>query len=220
MSHKATNWLSELPPDALKSSEFRVLFHLCDCHNPSRGCFPTQAYLRHRTNLSNGALNNALNALEANRLIARHVEMDQDTRRRKPTRYTLGFEMPEPGEPTPESGDGNGGEPSPENGDGAISSLEGEPSPVSGQSHLQPTGEEPVKEPVKNLARAHATPPVSPKNRFGEAARKTAKTYADRIREGVSIPASFINDEVAACLVADHAITKDQMRRAGLGHLL
>ena len=61
MSHKATNWLSGIPAKELSSSEFRVLFFLCDCHNPSLGCFPTQAYLIDVCGISNGTLNNALN---------------------------------------------------------------------------------------------------------------------------------------------------------------
>ncbi|MEY8099957.1 helix-turn-helix domain-containing protein, partial [Falsihalocynthiibacter sp. S25ZX9] len=65
MSHKATNWLSGIPANLIGASEFRILFHLCYCHNPSKGCFPTQAYLRGCTGSSNGTVNNALNALEA-----------------------------------------------------------------------------------------------------------------------------------------------------------
>ncbi len=40
MSHEATNWLAKLPASNLIASEFRVLFRLCDCHNPAQGCFP------------------------------------------------------------------------------------------------------------------------------------------------------------------------------------
>ena len=56
MSHKATNWLASLDPGLLGHSEFRVLFHLCDCHNPSQGCFPTQSYLMAQTGASNGTI--------------------------------------------------------------------------------------------------------------------------------------------------------------------
>lgn len=44
MSHKATHWLASLDPTDMTHGEFRVLFHLCDCHNPSQGCFPSQVY--------------------------------------------------------------------------------------------------------------------------------------------------------------------------------
>ena len=115
MSHKATNWLSELDAEEIGPSEFRVLFHLCDCHNVARGCFPTQSYLIAKTGASNGTVNNALNALEAKGLIQRHRERDRQSMRLKPTRYILAFEM---GEPSPDSGDGSGCFPSPNSGDG------------------------------------------------------------------------------------------------------
>ncbi|MBR9766537.1 MAG: MarR family transcriptional regulator [Rhodobacteraceae bacterium] len=166
MSHKATNWLSGIPAKLLSSSEFRVLFYLCDCHNPSQGCFPTQAYLIDCCGISNGTLNNALNGLEAKGLIARHQERDGRTRRQKPTRYVLAFEMGEgrapspasgggtPAKPSPKTGDGKRGKPSPKSGAGAVSSLRGDPSPVSGGSRLQPTGEVTCNEPVINPGRA------------------------------------------------------------------
>lgn len=174
MSHKATNWLSGIPAKELSSSEFRVLFFLCDCHNPSQGCFPTQAYLIDVCGISNGTLNNALNGLEAKGLIARHQERDGRTRRQKPTRYVLAFEMGEGGKPAPGTGGGPGGKPSPKSGGGtgrtpspktgagkraapspasgggAVSNLRGDPSPISGGSRLQPTGEVTCKEPVIN----------------------------------------------------------------------
>jgi hypothetical protein len=144
MSHKATSWLSCLEPDMLGASEFRVLFHLCDCHNASAGCFPSQAYLRERAGVSNGTVNNVLNSMEEKGLIKRHQTRDGRTKRQNPTRYILGFEMQEPQEPTPKSGDGNKPDPSPKSGVGAVSNLEADPSPKKRQSRLQPTGEEPV----------------------------------------------------------------------------
>jgi len=68
MSHKASNWLATIPAEAINAGAFRVLFHLCDAHNslrdPETACFPSQERLRAATGLSNGGLNNALNALE------------------------------------------------------------------------------------------------------------------------------------------------------------
>ena len=64
MSHAATHWLATVPPNDMTHGEFRVLFHLCDCHNASMGCFPKQTYLRDHTGLSNGGLNKALGELE------------------------------------------------------------------------------------------------------------------------------------------------------------
>ncbi|WP_421998180.1 helix-turn-helix domain-containing protein [Roseovarius confluentis] len=144
MSHKATNWLAEIDPVKLGASEFRVLFHLCDCHNASQGCFPSQAYLRDRAGVSNGTVNNVLNSLEQKGLIQRHQSRDGKTKRQCPTRYILGFEMEKAQVPSPKSGDGKLPKPSPKSGDGAVSNSEADPSPISGPTRLQPTGEEPV----------------------------------------------------------------------------
>lgn len=129
MSHAATRWLSEIDPSAITAGEFRVLFHLCDCHNPSSGCFPSQEYLRDKTGLSNGGLNNALSGLEAKAIIYREKRWDEATKKQLSTRYILGFE----------------GIPSPLSGDGAVSTFQGEPSPLFEQSRLHSTGDKPVK---------------------------------------------------------------------------
>ena len=190
MSHKATKWLSELPGEAVGNSEFRVLFHLCDCHNPANGCYPTQAYLRAVTGVSNGTLNNALGSLERKGVISRHVEYDGKTHRKKPTRYTLGFEMPELGEPSPETGDG------------AISKKHPVPSPKNSKSHLQPVGDKPVKEPVKNLARATAA------GNFDEKTIRDARQFADVIRDGRYVPRSDLTQPILACMVAKKLLTE------------
>lgn len=124
MSHAATRWLSEIPPTEITAGEFRVLFHLCDCHNPSFGCFPDQEYLRDKTGLSNGGLNNALSGLEAKGFIYREKRRDDATKKQISTRYILSFE----------------GIPSPLSGDGAVSTFEGEPSPLFDGSRLHSTG--------------------------------------------------------------------------------
>ncbi len=163
MSHKATNWLASLTPTEMTHGEFRVLFHLCDCHNPSQGCFPSQTYLRDHTGLSNGGLNKALSNLEVKGLIKREQRNNPKTRQRLPSLYILGFEMKGPQGPTPLSGDGN----LPENnggqlhsgGEGANSTFQGGPSPLLGGGHLHPSGvdiDEPVKEPVKEPCAADA----------------------------------------------------------------
>lgn len=140
MSHKATQWLASIAPDEVSHVEFRVLFHLCDCHNPSLGCFPSQKYLLDMCAVSNGGLNNALASLETKGLIRREKRHQERTGKRLPTRYFMPFE----------SGFEQGL--TPLNGDGAISTFEGGPSPLSGQNHLHMRGvvtkAEPVKEPV------------------------------------------------------------------------
>lgn len=145
MSHAATHWLAELPPEQMTHGEFRVLFHLCDCHNASMGCFPKQSYLRAHTGLSNGGLNKALGCLEQKGLIRREQERDQRTNRQKPTRYILGFEIEAAQKPSPLSGAGK-----PAN---SVSTFDAVPSPLSEGFRLHRSGdvykEEPVREPVK-----------------------------------------------------------------------
>lgn len=132
MSHKATNWLSEIKgSDEVEHLGFRLLFYLCDCHNPSHGCFPSQAYLQEKTGLSNGSINTHLKKLEASGIIERVQRMDPTTKRQKSTMYLLGFELP-----TPWIG-------------GRSDSAEcAEPSPDKGQSRLRGLETNPVIEPV------------------------------------------------------------------------
>ncbi|GHE88469.1 helix-turn-helix domain-containing protein [Aliiroseovarius zhejiangensis] len=141
MSHKATHWLAGIEPARLTHGEFRVLFHLCDCHNPSQGCFPKQAYLRDKTGLSNGGLNNALAALEEKRLILREKTYDKAKKKRGPTHYILGCDEDLTQDLTPL------------NGDSPNSTFQPNLTPLSGQTYLHSGGvsikEEPVKEPVK-----------------------------------------------------------------------
>lgn len=146
-----------------------MLFYLCDCHNPSRGCFPAQTYLRQKTGASNGGLNNWLSGLEEKKLIRRERIVDPATKRQKETRYTFAFEFDQtpssgegteeelPAPPTPPSGDGIEGTPAapptPFSGAGAVSTFGADPSPLTGNTRLQLGGDgidEPVKEPVKN----------------------------------------------------------------------
>ena len=165
MSHKATSWLSE--QTGLSASEFRVLFHLCDCHNPAKGCFPTQEYLIEKCEVSNGTLNNALNALEQRGFLKRIGRHDPETKKRRPTFYILGFDLGKPQEPSPEIGDG------------AISKKTAKPSPIFGKSHLQPTGDKPVigtcnrtskhaREENDDLFSENPTVEQKPKDRFDD----------------------------------------------------
>lgn len=156
MSHKATQWLASIAPDEVSHAEFRVLFHLCDCHNPSHGCFPSQKYLLEMCALSNGGLNNALASLESKGLIRREKRHQENTGKRIPTRYFMPFEADFEQSLTPL------------NGDGSISTFDGGPSPLLGQNHLHMRGvvtkAEPVKEPVsKPVTREEGLFPDLPK---------------------------------------------------------
>ena len=222
MSHKATNWLASIDPNLIGHSEFRVLFHLCDCHNPSQGCFPTQAYLIAQTGASNGTVNNALNALEQKGLIKRHRQYDGTSKRQKPTRYTLGFEIkgsgdgggdPSPkngdgngGEPTPKTGDGNSPKPTPEIGDGADSNLEGDPSPIQRATRLQPTGEEPVINQIINQRGARAGAEISDIGVF----------WIGQIRAGNRVPSNAINPTVAREIAGSGQLTAEQLNAVGI----
>lgn len=165
MSHAATHWLATVPPKTLTHGEFRVLFHLCDCHNPSQGCFPKQKYLRAKTGASNGGLNKWLLGLEDKYLISRERCIDPVTNYQM-TRYTLAFEFegnPENGgdesggteqEPAVSQTPSSGEEQTPQNGEGqtpllggANSTFEGGKLHTSGVSIKDKPVIEPVKEP-------------------------------------------------------------------------
>ena len=211
MSHRATSWLSHVPAGELTNSEFRVLFHLCDCHNPSQGCFPTQAYLMEATGVSNGTLNNALNGLEAKGLIARHRTWDKRTKKQCPTRYMLGFELKDAQEPPPKTGDGKAGKPSPKSGDGAVSNKRGKPSPISGGSRLQPTGEVTSKEPVNNQRGGRR----GAKNGASEVPEWLRRT-ALKIMNGDYLPASCLTAVQARLLLHHELVSEDALRALGI----
>jgi hypothetical protein len=166
MSHKASHWLADIPAEAINACAFRVLFHLCDAHNsqrdPESACFPGQEKLRASTGLSNGGLNNALNALEAANLIRRRRTRNADGTR-GPTYYILGCDLDLAHQPSPQNGDGGGaGKPArPSCGptvdkSPAISNSRPRPTPLSGPSHLQSAGVEPLRDPIKEPSRARA----------------------------------------------------------------
>ena len=222
MSHKATNWLSELDADEIGASEFRVLFHLCDCHNVARGCFPTQSYLIGKTGASNGTVNNALNALEAKGLIRRHRERDKLSKRLKPTRYILAFEM---GEPSPNTGDGHGPDrsahsgggqwdkasatseerhepdPSPNSGDGcqaepapaAGDKNRVEPSPKSGEGAVSNVKGEPSPIQRPNRLQPAGEKPVKNPERT-RARVRTAPFYGAKVDQAATMWAGWIRE--------------------------
>lgn len=90
MSHKATNWA--IQQRGLKALTKIVLWHLSDCHNPTAGCFPTQAYLAKEAECSRATINRQLYDLEARGLITREKRVDKATGKQVSTRYLLAFE--------------------------------------------------------------------------------------------------------------------------------
>lgn len=230
MSHKATNWLSEVPPGQLGNSEFRVLFHLCDCHNPSHGCFPTQTYLAGKCGISRSTLNVALASLEEKGLIQRHQSIDEVTRRQRPTRYILGFELKAVQDPCPETGHGNT-EPCPvsghgisgadlskkqpsrvrHTGHGAVSGFDPEPCPENGKSRVRPTGHKPVSKPVNNPRAREA----APRQAVSVNPDKLA-LFAEKLRGTGFVAPSAIRPIEARQMLADRMVSEADLKRHGI----
>ena len=144
MSHVANKWLAE--QRGLKPAEFVVLFHLCDCHNPQAGCFPSQQYLAEAASMSRASVNTHLAGLEKRGLIERERQFDPASKKHRPTRYRLGFEM----------GDREAVEPCPDigRGEGAVSNSEPEPCPIPvSNSRVQNLDTNLVREPVKGTSK-------------------------------------------------------------------
>jgi hypothetical protein len=169
MSHVATSWLAGLT--GLSASEFRVLFHLCDCHNPARGCFPTQAYLVEKCECASSTVNLALKGLEDRGLLRRIVRFDDVTKKRKSTMYQFAFEA----------------DLTPNIGDGPNSDLGADLTPIYDESHLRPIGDKPVKgtrkEPVSVEADASGL--------FSESETGDLLEHALRIYRGVAKEAGW-----------------------------
>lgn len=149
MSHIATAWAVSVR--GLSAGEFRVLLNLADCHNPDRGCFPSQTYLRESCEMSNGALNSNLNKLEGKGLIQRHKRGNRSMGGRSSTHYILCMDAGL----TPETGvKVNSGQP--ETTGGLTPENEGV---NSGQPETEPV-REPVnkKEPVKSASENKQSP--------------------------------------------------------------
>lgn len=185
MSHKANHWLGKIDPKLLKGSDFKVLYFLCDCHNPANGCFPTQDYLRLRTGLENGTLNNCLNRMEANGIFRRIRRVDPKTRKKRSTLYILGCDEELFKKPTPETGDGT------------YSRKTAKPTPENGKSLLQPTGDKPVKKPVKEK---------------GAARDEILKSVVDRIRTGMWFRCEGISDQAAWDAISEGLVTERECR--------
>lgn len=135
MSHEATTWAFK--QRGLTDAQFRLLVVLADCHNPARGCFPTQEYLSAECEMSERKVRDILHSLEQSGVIACERRANEYGHRTG-TNYVFAFEsLPaksrKSGKPT-----------------GRITSA-------YRQNYVKPTGNclpvdieaEPVKEPVK-----------------------------------------------------------------------
>lgn len=233
MSHKASSWLAEIPASALSGSQFRVLFHLCDAHNSKRdaatACFPSQERLREATGLSNGGLNNALNALEQAGFILRQRRTEPGTAVQR-TYYILGFDLDGPQEQTPENGVGANSTFDEANSTfrGGKLHLSGE-YPVSNRKKEQPCARECEREPSPKRgggAPAQGKRPAARSNiaensdaRF-EPERQDPDTrlrlLADWINSDRYVPQSAVNNTQRDELLHRGLVTPDRLRERGI----
>lgn len=216
MSHKASHWLASLPPCIMNGGSFRVLFHLCDAHNstrePDTACFPSQKLLMEKTGLSNGGLNNAINALEDAGLVVRRRTRCPDGTR-GPTYYILGCDLAE-APPSPQNG---GGEPCSDPVDNPVdkpvdnpesnSTFEGKPSPLSGVNQLQPGGDKPVIDPLKE--------PYAP-TRAPAPRKSQIEISAELIRQGKPYLCRNVSSQLARECIAAGLVTAEDCRRSDI----
>ncbi|VDC31398.1 helix-turn-helix domain-containing protein [Pseudogemmobacter humi] len=236
MSHAATNWLAALRPDVVANSEFRVLFHLCDCHNMSQGCYPTQRFLSAACGLSRSTVNVALARLEEKGLIWRQQSIDERTRRQRPTRYILGFEMTDAQEPCPKTGHGNSSdpchsgetraasegqdtaapEPCPISKTRAVSENPQKPCPKNGKSRVRPAGHKPVNKP-ENKPNARVTrEAVAEQDQGDQDTDAVLRMWSEKLRAGGYVPQSALSPMQAQRMVALNLITAEELKSAGI----
>jgi hypothetical protein len=148
MSHFATNWA--IQQRGLEAATKVLLWHLADCHNPAQGCFPTQAYLADRSELSRASVNRHLAILEQRGLIVRERLFDAERQRQLPTRYYLAFEPDfEQHRDRLAASPKRGLKPCRNPGHGAESQITDEPSLKSKKSRVSDCDTNPVIEPAK-----------------------------------------------------------------------
>lgn len=146
MSHRATNWAVQVR--GIKPAAKVVLWHLADRHNKDTGrCDPSQALLAEDCEMSRSAVNSHLTALEKAGLITRIQRVNSATKRQESTAYILNFEVKEPQDAATrvQKDDTE-----------AVSRNDPDPCPENGESRVRNQDTNPVREPVKNLARTRA----------------------------------------------------------------
>ena len=216
MSHRASHWLADIPADQMTHGAFRVMFHLCDAHNskrsPETACFPSQALLMEATGLSNGGLNKILNDLERGGFLVRRRTRNRDGTK-GPTYYILGCDLDE-AQPTPQSGVGSKGEHCASAGvdmgvdksveTRATNSTRGqEPTPLEGKNQLHPSGDKPVKEPLKE---------PQPRNPAGDPLVSTA----DLILSGKAFLCGSISIQKAMRCIKAGLVSENDCRAVGI----
>jgi predicted transcriptional regulator len=209
MSHAATNWA--IRQRGLKPAAKLVLWHLADCHNPAQGCFPSQDYLADACELSRSSLNDQLAILEERGLIQRNRVIDQKTRKQRPTRYILAFELENPvSEIRTRSQDVDC-----ETQDVVVSESGirtrkgGEPCPKNAKSRVRNSDTNLVKEPVTS-ARAR-------EGRYFTADEKAeAKDVVEHLRAGHAVVVGRVPRRVKDCIVTLDMISDAEARQFGI----
>ncbi|MBY6055396.1 helix-turn-helix domain-containing protein [Leisingera daeponensis] len=96
MSHRASNWLSEIPAEAMTHGAFRVMVHLCYAHDlkssPDTGFRLSQKRLMKATGLSSSGLNKVLSQLEVDGFLRRQRTRNADGTQGS-TFYVLGCDL-------------------------------------------------------------------------------------------------------------------------------
>ena len=196
MSHAATNWAIERR--GLKAATKIVLWHLCDRHNPDRGCFPSQARLAHDCEMSRSTVQLHLNTLARHGLVRRERSRNPDTHRENPTRYFFAFE--EGFEPENKGGsDTETTGKAPESRDrksvtGPVTDLEQKPRPKNGKSRDRKSVSNPVREPVRETAGARGDDPDGSPPASQEASVEGEALRALRRRERKLLVKWLLND--------------------------
>lgn len=148
MSHFATN--SAIQQRGLDAATTVLLWRLAFCHDPAQGCFPTQACLVGRGELSRASVNRHLAILEQRGPTLRERCFDADKQRQSPTRYYLACEADFDSQRERLSGaPRRGAKPSRNSGHGAESQKSGEPCLKSEESGVSDRDSNPVIEPVR-----------------------------------------------------------------------
>lgn len=162
MSHLATNWAFNVR--GLKPATKIVLLHLADCHNRHTGqCNPRQSTLADMCEMSRSTLNLHLGKLEGLGLIERHDSVDPQTKRQRPTSYTLAISEGHNSVSENKTRAQDVVDPSPEIGHGAVSENRADPCPKNEQSRVRnsDTKENLGREPVEASEREGGSLPAS-----------------------------------------------------------
>ncbi len=160
MSHAATRWA--IRQKGLKPTTKIVLWQLCDHHNDELGCFPSQKTLAEECEISRSTLNLHLDELEARGLIKRVSEVDERTKRQRPTRYILEFEMDESRVRNPDNAvSENHTRAVPEIRTEAVSDFGEKPCPIFDESRVRNPDTNPVREPLAQPSAWNAGQSVS-----------------------------------------------------------